>query len=86
MAVGVEFPEANFVFKGDGQKVTDLPCFVDQVMTISKWKLSPEEIEFIIREGHIYLCQMNYGHPLQPQAIMPYYPFVIETPVSGEMN
>jgi len=76
MAEPIEFAEANATFKGDGTKrLKDLRCHIDGNVTISCWKLSPEEIAEIVKTGVVWLGQMNYGKQLQPQAVWGDSPF-----------
>lgn len=83
MGVPIAFPEANTVYRGDGKEIGDLPCFRSPEQTISKWELTVEEIAYIKEHGHVWLSQMNFGAPLQPQCVFTRYPFIVEeTPES----
>jgi hypothetical protein len=45
----------------------DLPAFVDeQNGVITRWLVSPEEIEQIKRQGYIYVRQQTDGNGVQP--------------------
>jgi len=77
MAKVVEFAEQNATFRGDGKTIGDMPCYTDEVMTISCWELSEEDLANIVKTGKIFVAQMNYNEPLQPQAIWfenPFFP------------
>jgi hypothetical protein len=75
MAKVVEFPEQNAVFTGNGKNIVDLPCFMDGQMTIACWEPSKEDLANLVKTGKIYVGQMNYGEPLQPQALWFESPF-----------
>ena len=49
--------QPNFLWKGDGENITDLPVHLDfeQGRSISSWELSPEELEEVKKTGVIYL-------------------------------
>jgi hypothetical protein len=72
----VTFPEANAVFTSKTEGVSDLPCFVNEEMTVACWKLTDEERKLVAETGFVWLGQMNYGKPLQPQAVWFKNPFV----------
>ena len=76
MAEPVDFPEANTTFDSNGaENVVDLPCFVDETTTVSCWKLSEEERKLVAETGYVWLGQLNYGRPLQAQAVWFKNPF-----------
>jgi hypothetical protein len=75
MAHPVNFPEANATYESTTKGVGDLPCFSDDEMIISCWELSEEERKQVVDTGRLWLGQMHYGAPLQPQAVWFKNPF-----------
>jgi hypothetical protein len=75
MARPVIFDEANTTYRGDGKEIRDLHCHVDGDVTTAKWELTDEEIAFIVQHRCIFVAQMNFKQPLQPQLVMAQYPF-----------
>lgn len=84
----IDFPESNLDLKKpdnmtDEQCLT-LPCwrgysplagYPEGVpTTVSKWQLSPEEIEEVQRTGHVWLFQ--YSHVVPPSLIITEHPFI----------
>ena len=62
MAQPINFPEANFTWKGtpasEGQEeVGDLITYIDEAqgLTLSCWEVSADELNAIIKSGHIWL-------------------------------
>lgn len=80
MAEITEFPQVNAIFKGDGKTIADLPCHIDdeQNLVVSCWKLSETDKQRILDSGEIFLGQLTFGNPLQPQAVWFQNPFVPE--------
>lgn len=77
----VHFKEANVVFAADQPEYQPLPAFVggDANRTVvTCWKLSPEELAEVQRTGMIWLMQMTFGQPLQPQLPL------VEKPLKSE--
>lgn len=65
----IEFPEQNFTYAKDQKEYLPLPCHREQVQphrVISCWELTDEEVQDIIKNKHIWLSLMTFGHPLQP--------------------
>ena len=58
MAQPVHFPEANLILQKPADMTDEecqpLPVFTDGAVCISRWALSPEEIEEVKRTGHVY--------------------------------
>ena len=54
------------VAKGDGGAVQDLPVFVIEGMTFSRWKVSDEERAAIVAGADILVAVMNGPNPLAP--------------------
>lgn len=71
----VTFPEANAVYESKTEGVGDLPCFVNDEMTISCWKLTDEERKLVAETGYVWIGQMNYGRRLQAQGVWFKNPF-----------
>lgn len=66
----VEFPGVNVVFAKYQQEYIPLPAMKvpndPQGIIITKWKLSPEELERVKETGTIHLSMMTFNQPLQP--------------------
>jgi hypothetical protein len=65
----VEFEEQTTIFAKDQPEYQPLPAHVsaDGVVT-SCWQLEPLEIELLVASGgKLWLSQMTFGAPLQPQ-------------------
>ena len=64
------FPEQNVVMAKDQEEYLDLPSHVgsDGVVT-SCWKLNWRERWRVFLTGKIWLQQLTFNHPLQPQRI-----------------
>lgn len=69
----VEFKEQNAVF-GEGQKeYLPLPAYLDEGPyghVVSCWKLSIKERLRVLLYGRVWLSQMCFHKPLQPQLVM----------------
>ena len=63
----VEFPECNVTFAEDQPEYLPLPTFTDGTQTVSCWKMTWWERIKVLITGKIWLMQMNFGQPLQPQ-------------------
>ena len=94
MAITPEnFPQSNRTYSGDGDKVKDLNTCVatnnkgefpeETKFVISKWKLTPEDIERINETGEIWLVTMGEGvaptrlhseNPFESEGYEPYAP------------
>lgn len=78
------FKESNFVIGGGRPDVNDLTICVARndrdypgmLFSISKYKLSPEELEEINRTGELHVCIM--GHPQPPLLPTIFSPFIPE--------
>ena len=66
----VEFPGVNVIFAKDQPEYMPLPAMKipndPQGLIITKWQLSPEELERIIETGTIHLSMLTFNQPLQP--------------------
>lgn len=69
----IEFKEQNTVF-GEGQKeYLPLPAYVDpdpEGYVITCWRLSIKERLVVLLSGCLWLSQMSFHEPLQPQLIV----------------
>lgn len=69
----IEFKEQNTVF-GEGQKeYLPLPAYVDpdpEGYVITCWRLSIKERLAVLLSGCLWLSQMSFHEPLQPQLIV----------------
>lgn len=66
MAEAVSITGANIVLRapaGEEDRVRDLECFANRGGLISRWRLSPAELEEIQRTGCVYLEVMGHGMP-----------------------
>lgn len=69
----VVFAEQNFVY-GEGQpQYVPLPCHrgaLPEVRVTTCWQLSEEDLRELHRNGgRIWLQQLTFGDPLQPQLV-----------------
>lgn len=64
----VEFPEQTMVWAKNQPPYLPLPAYTDERETISCWKLTWRERFRVLVSGRLWLRQMNFGAPLQPQA------------------
>lgn len=66
----VEFPGVNVVFAKDQPEYMPLPAMEipndPQGLIITKWQLSPEELERVKETGTIHLSMLTFNQPLQP--------------------
>jgi hypothetical protein len=81
----MEFPEQTIVWARDqrgpdGQPLyLPLPAYTNAVQTITCWRLTWRERWQILRHGRLWLRQMNFSRPLQPQAPSVESPFKVPT-------
>jgi len=64
----IEFPEQTIVWAKDQPPYLPLPAYTDEQETISCWRLTWRERLTVLLRGRLWLCQMNFGSALQPQA------------------
>lgn len=62
-----KFKEYEKVLAKDQPEYLPLPVLQIDNYTISRWKLTFWERLVILFTGNLYLQQMNFGQPLQPQ-------------------
>jgi len=71
----IKFPEQNRVWAENQPPYLPLPAFVNESETISCWALSWRERWLLLWSGRLWLRQMNFGKPLQPQCAQITSPF-----------
>jgi hypothetical protein len=72
----VEFPEQTIIWAKNQPPYFPLPAYTDEKETISCWKLTLTERIKILLFGRLWLRQMNFGGPLQPQSPTVERPFL----------
>ena len=72
----VEFPQQNKKIAEQQDEYLTLPAFVDGGRTVSCWKVSFIERVIILVTGKLWLSQLNFSHPLQPQLVSARSPFI----------
>lgn len=69
----IEFPEQNVVVAKDQPQYRPMPAhkLKDDVSgrVVFCWKLTPEEIEAVVKTGEIWHTVMTFNQPLQPQLL-----------------
>ena len=68
----IEFKEQNVVLAKDQPQYMPLPVHVmdtPEREIISCWKLTEEERVELLSTGEIWVCQLTFGGPLQPQRL-----------------
>lgn len=63
----IVFKEANTVFAEDQDEYLALPAFRDEDEVISCWKFSLRDRLKVLIGRPLWLRQLNFGRPLQPQ-------------------
>lgn len=63
MAAPDKMPDANCVYRGDGDSVADLHVFRTRRHVVSAWRPSPEELEEIQRTGVVMLSVVDHMLP-----------------------
>ena len=71
----VTFPEQTTVWAENQPPYLPLPAFTNERETISLWSLTWRERLRILVMGRLWLRQLNFGMPLQPQAPSTESPF-----------
>lgn len=72
----IKFPEQTTIWAENQPPYKPLPAYTDEKQTISCWHLTWRERLSILWYGQIWLIQMNFGQPLQPQAPCIKSPFI----------
>ncbi len=78
----IEFPEQTMVWAENQPPYLPLPAYSDDRETISLWALTWWERIRIVFTGRLWLRQLNFGNPLQPQSPSLQYPFTPSTTVT----
>ena len=73
----VEFKGSNVVIAKDQPEYLPLPALVIDDRTISCWHLTWWERLKVLASGRLWLSQLNFGRPLQPQLPTLERPFTI---------
>lgn len=64
----VPFPQATVTFAKDQPEYTPLPAHVSaQGVVTSCWELTNEELTRLLETKRIWISQLTFGDPLQPQ-------------------
>jgi hypothetical protein len=71
----IEFPQQTIVWAKNQPPYLPLPAYTDDRETISCWQLTWRERLKVLCFGCLWLRQMNFGSPLQPQALSVDTPF-----------
>lgn len=78
--IPVKFAEYNKVWAAEQKDdYLPLPAYTDTFQTITCWKLTWRERLTMLIRGRLWLRQLNYGEPLQPQAPSTECPFADRT-------
>ena len=64
----IAFPGMTMTWAENQPPYLPLPAYSDARETISCWRLSWPERLIILCTGRLWLGQMNFAQPLQPQA------------------
>lgn len=73
--IPIEFAEQTIVWAKDQPEYLPLPAYSNERETISCWRLTWPERVRVLLFGIVWLRQMNFGGPLQPQRPMVESPF-----------
>lgn len=73
----IEFAEQTIVWAKNQPPYLPLPAYTNEQETISCWKLTWRERFQVLFSGKLWLRQMNFNQPLQPQAPSVQSPFII---------
>jgi hypothetical protein len=76
----IEFPEQTIVWAKNQPPYLPLPAYTNDSETISCWSLTWRERLRVLWSGRLWLRQMNFGAPLQPQAPS------VETPFTAQVS
>ena len=63
----VAFTQMNKTWAKDQPQYRELPAYTDEQETISCWRLTLVERLIVLFTGRLWLRQMNFSGPLQPQ-------------------
>jgi hypothetical protein len=74
----IDFPEVTVTWAKDQPPYLPLPAYTDDEQTITCWRLTFWERLRIALSGKLWLMQLNFGRPLQPQKPMVDSPFLTD--------
>ncbi len=83
----VEFPQCNAVLAKDQPEYQPLPVYRDEFgLVVSCWRLTFWERFKLLFRGRMWLMQLTFGRPLQPQLPQTESPFVnaVNDPIAWE--
>lgn len=80
----VKFEEVNVVWAENQPQYQPLPAYRDKRMTVTCWALSWRERFVLLITGRLWLCQLNFNLPLQPQLPLVDKPNMEEVNVSAD--
>ena len=72
----IKFPQVNKIWAEDQEEYLPLPTYTDDTETISCWRLTWKDRLRALLIGKLWVRQLNFRNPLQPQAPTFDYPFV----------
>lgn len=71
-----DFPQSNTVYGKDQPEYLPLPAHrTEDGYVVSCWELTEEEVEQISQTRKLWVGQLTFNHPLQPQALIVEDPF-----------
>jgi hypothetical protein len=71
----VSFPQQTMVWAKDQPPYRPLPAYTDDNETVTCWRMTWWERLLILCSGTLWLRQLNFGAPLQPQHPQAVSPF-----------
>lgn len=63
----INFPEQNTTYAKDQPEYLPLPALTDGTTCITCWRLTWRERLRVLFSGRLWLSQLHFGSPLQPQ-------------------
>jgi len=72
----ISFPEQTTVIARDQPEYLPLPAWQNHEETISVWSFTWRERLKMLWTGRLYLRQLNFRRPLQPQSPQVHYPWI----------
>ena len=73
----IEFPQHNTVYAKDQPEYLPLPAFRNNDgVVISCWQMTWRERMRVLFTGRLWLCQLAFNQPLQPQLPSVESPFI----------
>lgn len=66
--IPIEFPQQTVILAKDQPEYLPLPAYMDHQQTVSCWSLTWWERLKVLWGGRLWLRQLNFGDPLQPQS------------------